>query len=74
LQQRIVAHETQRRLKESREWAQRLEHRLENERREIAGELHDELGQSVTAIRSLARSLSGRLPAQDRVGRESNVA
>jgi two-component system sensor histidine kinase UhpB len=71
LQQRIVAHETQRRLKESREWAQRLEHRLENERREIAGELHDELGQSVTAIRSLARSLSGRLPAQDRVGREA---
>jgi two-component system sensor histidine kinase UhpB len=65
LQGRIAAHEAERRLEESRQWAQQVEQRLESERREIAGELHDELGQSVTAIRSLARSLSARLPAED---------
>ena len=62
IQQRVQAIETERRLAESREWAQRVEQRLEAERRQIAGELHDELGQSVTAIRSLARSLTARIP------------
>jgi two-component system sensor histidine kinase UhpB len=71
LRERIAAHETERRLAESRQWARRIEHRLESERREIAGELHDELGQSVTAIRYLARSLSNRLSPQDREGREA---
>ena len=71
VQQRIAAHETERRLAESREWAHRVEQRLEGERREIAAELHDELGQSVTAIRSLALSLSRRLPPDDAVGRDA---
>lgn len=71
LQQRLDAFEAERRLAESRTWAQRVEQRLEAERREIAAELHDELGQSVTAIRSLARSLTGRLSAGDAEGREA---
>jgi two-component system sensor histidine kinase UhpB len=71
VQQRIAAHDTERRLAESREWAHRVEQRLEAERREIASELHDELGQSVTAIRSLARSLATRLPEADATGREA---
>ncbi len=71
VRERIHAHETERRLAESREWAHRMEERLEGERREIAAELHDELGQSVTAIRSLAKSISSRLPPQDTVGREA---
>jgi two-component system sensor histidine kinase UhpB len=71
VQQRIAAHETERRLAESLEWARRVEQRLESERREIAAELHDELGQSVTAIRSLAKSLTGRLPPDDATGREA---
>jgi two-component system sensor histidine kinase UhpB len=71
VQQRIATHETERRLAESREWARRVEQRLESERREIAAELHDELGQSVTAIRSLAKSLTGRLAPDDAVGREA---
>lgn len=71
VQQRIAAHDTERRLAESREWAHRVEQRLEAERREIASELHDELGQSVTAIRSLARSLASRLPEADATGREA---
>jgi len=71
LQQRMAAFETERRLAESRDWAHRVEQRLEAERREIASELHDELGQSVTAIRSLAISLASRLPADDAMGREA---
>lgn len=71
LRQRMQAFETERRLAESREWAHTVEQRLEAERREIAAELHDELGQSVTAIRSLAKSLSSRLPESDAMGREA---
>jgi two-component system sensor histidine kinase UhpB len=71
VQQRIAAHDTERRLAESQDWAHRVEQRLEAERRTIASELHDELGQSVTAIRSLARSLASRLPEGDSTGREA---
>lgn len=53
----------ERSLVESRELAWRIEQHMEAERREIARELHDELGQSVTAIRTLAASLVQRLPA-----------
>jgi two-component system sensor histidine kinase UhpB len=54
----------ERSLHESRELAWQIEQHMEAERREIARELHDELGQSVTAIRSLAASLVQRLPAE----------
>jgi len=50
----------------SRELTRAIEHRLEQERAEIARELHDELGQAVTAIRSLAVSIDRRCGAQDR--------
>ena len=45
-----------------------IEERLEEERRLIAHELHDEFGQSVTAIRSLAQAIIGQVgqpPMQD---------
>jgi len=48
------AREAQARLEERREMAKLVEQRLDEERRLIAHELHDEFGQSVTAIRSLA--------------------
>jgi two-component system, NarL family, sensor histidine kinase UhpB len=37
-----------------------IEQRLQEERRLIAHELHDEFGQSVTAIRSLAQAIAGQ--------------
>ncbi len=37
-----------------------IERRLDEERRLIAHELHDEFGQSVTAIRSLAQAIVGQ--------------
>lgn len=54
------AREAEARLEERREMARLVEQRLEEERRLIAHELHDEFGQSVTAIRSLAQAISTR--------------
>lgn len=52
-------------LSDQRELAHWLEHRLDQERRAIARELHDELGQSVTAMRSMALSLAQRGQGSD---------
>ena len=50
----------ERQLSDSRELTRWLDHHVEQERRLIARELHDELGQSVTAIRSMALSVAQR--------------
>ena len=59
------------RLEQSRELALTIQNRVEEERRQIARELHDETGQSVTAIRSLALSLVQRLRDGDGEARGS---
>jgi two-component system sensor histidine kinase UhpB len=55
----------ERELSGSRELARWIDHHIEQERRLIARELHDELGQSVTAIRSMALSIAQRVRATD---------
>lgn len=55
----------ERQLHDSRELARWLDGHIEQERRSIARELHDELGQSVTAIRSLALSVAQRVQGRD---------
>lgn len=52
------AREAESQLEEGRELARVVEQRIEEERRLIAHELHDEFGQSVTAIRSLAMAIT----------------
>jgi two-component system sensor histidine kinase UhpB len=52
-------------LHDSRELTRWLDQHVEQERRLIARELHDELGQSVTAMRSLARSIEQRVASHD---------
>ena len=54
------AREAETRLEERREMALIVDQRVEEERRLIAHELHDEFGQSVTAIRSLAQAILGQ--------------
>ena len=54
------AREAETRLEERREMALVVDQRVEEERRLIAHELHDEFGQSVTAIRSLAQAIVGQ--------------
>jgi len=56
------AREARSRLEERRELGLLIEQSLEEERRQIAHELHDEFGQSVTAIRSLAMAIAGQAP------------
>jgi len=50
----------ERALSDSRELTRWIDHHIEQERRMIARELHDELGQSVTAMRSVALSIAQR--------------
>jgi two-component system, NarL family, sensor histidine kinase UhpB len=52
-------------LSDTRELTRWIDHHIEQERRAIAGELHDELGQSVTAMRSMALSVAQRTQASD---------
>ena len=52
------AREAETRLQERSEMASLADQRVEEERRLIAHELHDEFGQSVTAIRSLAQVIA----------------
>lgn len=56
------AREAEANLEERREFAKLVEQRLDEERRMIARELHDEFAQSVTAIRSLAVAISTQVP------------
>ena len=59
------ARDAEARLEERREMASLADQRVEEERRLIAHELHDEFGQSVTAIRSLALAIAGQGGARD---------
>lgn len=57
LQVRQAGAQAQARLAAQRESTQLLNARIEDERAALARELHDELGQSLTAMRSIAKSL-----------------
>jgi two-component system sensor histidine kinase UhpB len=47
-------------LKQNRELTQLIQRHIEDERRNLALELHDELGQSVTAVKTIATTLVNR--------------
>jgi two-component system sensor histidine kinase UhpB len=47
-------------LRENRAWMQLIQRHIEDERRHIALELHDEVGQSLTAVKTIATSLANR--------------
>jgi two-component system sensor histidine kinase UhpB len=60
-----LASEARQRLQENRELTQMIQAHIEEERRSIARELHDELGQSITAIRSIGQSILQHPDARD---------
>jgi two-component system, NarL family, sensor histidine kinase UhpB len=59
------ARDAEAKLEDRREMASLADQRVEEERRLIAHELHDEFGQSVTAIRSLALAIAAQGGARD---------
>jgi two-component system sensor histidine kinase UhpB len=69
LQQRFEAERravrAEQQLSDSRDLTRWIDHHIEQERHMIARELHDELGQSVTAIRSMALSVAQRMQTLD---------
>jgi len=65
------ARDAELRLEERRELARIVDQRLEEERRVIAHELHDEFGQSVTAIRALAQAIAVQAGAREPATRET---
>ncbi len=58
--ERKHAQETERELEQNRRLTQLIQTRLEEERRSIARELHDELGQCVTAIKTIGVAIANR--------------
>ena len=60
IKERRVAEKTKRELEKNKELAVLVQSRLEEERKALAMELHDELGQYVTAIKSIAQSMANR--------------
>ena len=62
---RRVAAEAEANLAQSRELTRIIQTRIEQERAAIARELHDELGQQVTAIQSAGMSITQRVRGQD---------
>jgi two-component system sensor histidine kinase UhpB len=62
---RREAAEAAHRLAQNRELTQLIQARIEQERGAIARELHDEMGQALTAIKSLGASIAQRSPAPD---------
>ncbi|HKE93172.1 MAG TPA: histidine kinase, partial [Povalibacter sp.] len=65
------ARDAEARLEERREWSRLIDQRIEEERRLIARELHDEFGQSVTAIRSLAMAIAAQAPRDEQRTQEA---
>ncbi len=68
---RIAAAQAQAGLEAERRFVHDLQGRFEAERRELAGALHDEMGQSLTAIRTLARVVAQSGPALPDDAREA---
>lgn len=67
--------DTTRALAENREVTRLIQGGIEDERKRLARELHDELGQSVTAIRLIATTLTrGGMPADKAVSQIDQIA
>jgi len=56
----VVSLDAERQLEENRQLTQLIQKHIEDERRSLARELHDELGQYVTAIKTFAVAIANK--------------
>ena len=68
---RLQAQEARQALAENRELTQLIQARIEQERGAIARELHDELGQQVTAIKSVGLAIARKAEGHDALTEQS---
>lgn len=71
--ERLVAEKSKMELKQNRRLTMLIQQHVEDERRSLARELHDELGQYVSAIKIFAQNISKRTRGKD-VGIETSAA
>jgi two-component system, NarL family, sensor histidine kinase UhpB len=72
--ERKRAQEAEKELEQNRQLTQLIQTRLEEERRSIARELHDELGQCVTAIKTIGAAIANRThPAAPEIHRSAQT-
>lgn len=67
------AQQAQQDLEQNRRLTQLIQIHLEEERRAIARELHDELGQCVTAIKTIGTAIANRTPEGEEVHRSART-
>ncbi|MSQ80506.1 MAG: PAS domain S-box protein [Candidatus Methylopumilus sp.] len=60
ISEKKIAEESKRKLEENRKFTQLIQSHIEDERRSLARELHDEMGQYVSAIKIFAANISNK--------------
>ena len=66
ISEKLLAKKSQRELKQNRELTAIIQEHIEDERRSLARELHDELGQYVSAIKIFAANITKRTKGKDK--------
>ena len=74
ISEKIIAEQSQKELRRSRELTAIIQGHIEDERRSLARELHDELGQYVSAVKIFAQNIINRSKGKDKNIEESALS
>ena len=74
ISEKIIAKESKLQLVKNRQLTMIIQDHIEDERRSLARELHDELGQYVSAIKIFAQNITNRSKGKDKDIQESSIS
>ena len=74
ISEKLIAKKSQLQLEKNRQLTRIIQDHIEDERRSLARELHDELGQYVSAIKIFAQNITNRSKGKDNDIQESSVS